>query len=217
MKSSQTDLYHFRPIYLLLFYGAVYALMTLLNNHYILKSSLYYNSLGAQLTAGQVTGIFETLKKWELVSCLLSTLIVPLKALLVSACIYTAIVLGNDKISFATVFRIVLVAELIPVLAALVRICWFLIYPASTLQDIQYFYPLSLLSLFKAGSLPAYCLYVLQQMNVFEGLYWLALAFGLRQFVRRSFGESLRLVSVSYGLGLFVWIVIIVFVQLQIS
>ena len=217
MKSSQTELYHFRPIYLLLFYAAVYALMTFLNNHYIVNSSLYYNSLSAQLTAGQVTGIFETLKKWEWVSCLLSTLIVPLKALLVSACIYTAIVLGNDKISFATVFRIVLVAEFIPLLAALVRICWLLIYPASTLQDIQYFYPLSLLSFFKAGSLPAYCLYVLQQMNVFEVLYWLALAFGLRQFVRRSFGESLRLVSVSYGLGLFVWIVIIVFVQLQIS
>jgi len=217
MNNSRTELYHFRPQYLLLFYGMVYAVTTFLNNHYILNSSLYYNSMSAQLSTGQVAGILEGLKKWEWLGYLFSPLIVPIKVLLVSACIYTAMVLGKDNISFATIFRVVLVAELIPLLATLVRIGWFLIYPASTLQEIQYFYPLSLLSLFKAGSLPAYSLYVLQLLNVFEVLYWLALAFGLRQFIRRSFGESLRLVSISYGLGLFVWIIIIAFVQVQIS
>jgi len=200
-----------------LFYAAAYATITYLNNHFVLNSSLYYNSLGDHLPVAQVNTILQGMEKWEWLAYVFCLFIVPLKALLVSACIYTAIALGTDKISFSTVFRIVLVAELVPLIAMLTRTCWLLFYPPSSLQDLQYFYPLSLLSLFKTGSLPGYCLYALQLLNAFEVLYWLALALGLRHFILRSFGESLRLVSVSYGLGLFVWVTLIVFIQVQIS
>ena len=217
MHSSRTELYHFRPLYLLLFYAAVYVAITFVNNNYILNSTLYYNSLSDHLPIAQVNVVMESMKRWEWLGYLLCLFIVPAKALLVSACIYTAMALGENKITFPTVFRVVLVAELIPLTAALARMGWLLIHNASSLQEMQYFYPLSLLSLFKAGSLPAWCLYLFQLLNVFEILYWLALAFGIRQFLLRSFGESLRLVSVSYGFGLFVWVVIIIFVQIQIS
>jgi len=217
MQSSRTELYHFRPLHLLLFYGAAYAAITFISNHYVLNSTLYYNSLGDRLRAAQVDLILQSMKKWEWLGYLSCFIIVPLKALLVSACIFTAIALGREKISFATVFKIVLIAEFIPLTAALSRVIWLMIHSAPTLQEMQYFYPLSLLSLFRAGSLPAWCLYLFQQLNVFEILYWLALAYGLRQFILRSFRESLRLVSVSYGLGLFVWMILVVFIQVQIS
>ena len=217
MQSSRTELYHFRPLYLLVFYGAAYAAITWANNHYVLSSTLYYNSLGDHLPVAQIDQIMERMKSWEWLGYPFCFLIVPIKALLVSACIFTAISLGNEKMPFAAVFKVVLIAELIPFTAMLIRTAWLMTHNPSTLAEMQYVYPLSMLSLFKAGSLPVWCLYLFQLLNVFEIGYWLALAYGLRQFIMRSFGESLRLVSVSYGLGLFVWTVIIVFIQIQVS
>lgn len=217
MQSSRTELYQFRPLYLLVFYGAAYAAISWLNNHYVLSSTLYHDSLSDHLQVAQVDQIVERLKSWEWLSYLFCFLIVPIKALLVSACIFTAVSLGSEEVSFGAVFRVVLIAEIIPFMAMFARTVWFMVHVPSTLAEMQYVYPLSILSLFKAGSLPVYCLYLFQLLNVFELGYWLALAYGLRQFIKRSFGQSLQLVSVSYGLGLFVWIVVIVFIQIQAS
>lgn len=217
MTNKQTNLYNFKPLYLMLFYAVFYAAVTYINGHYLVNSAMYYNSLGGQMSVEQIGTMLDFAHKWEWLSYTLCPFIIPLKALIITACIYTATALGRDRIAFVDIFKVVLVAELIFLVADVIKIGWFLLHRAETLQEMQYFYPLSLLFFFKPGSVPSWSIYALQLVNLFEVAYWLALAFGLRILLSRSFGHSFKLVSASYGLGLCLWLVALVFIQLQMS
>ena len=42
----------------------------------------------------------------------------------------------------------------------------------------RFFYPLSILNLLDVNKIPQWSIYSFQQLNVFEGVYWLVLTYG---------------------------------------
>jgi hypothetical protein len=71
--------------------------------------------------------------------------------------------------------------------------------------------------LFNPGKIPKYLVYPLQQFNVFEAVYWLLIAGGIRAFTQKSFAQSLKITAASYGIAMLIWCLVIVFIQLQFS
>ncbi|HEX8461729.1 MAG TPA: hypothetical protein VF623_09875, partial [Segetibacter sp.] len=84
-----------------------------------------------------------------------------------------------------------------------------------TAQDIQFFYPLSLTQLLNLTQFPSYLIYPLQQLNLFELAYWLLIAAGIKAHTEKTFKQSLKVVTSSYGVALGIWILFVVFIQLQ--
>ena len=85
------------------------------------------------------------------------------------------------------------------------------------LEYIQYFYPLSAINLVDYKIIAPWSIYAIQILNLFELLYWFVLAFLLTGLLKKNFWSSFEFVLSTYGLGLFFWVVFVVFLSLNFS
>lgn len=117
------------------------------------------------------------------------------------------------KITFAQLWKMVTLFELVFVLAELCKLFWFTIIPQDlSFQDYQAFYPLSLMNLVDYESVAARWYYPLKALNVFEILYWLLFIAGIYWISGKKLTISLYLVSSSYILMFIIWLIYYVLV-----
>ena len=57
----------------------------------------------------------------------------------------------------------------------------------------------------------------LSLLNVFEALYWLALAWLLTGVVEKPIGSTLKTVATSYGSGLLLWVLFVMFLTVNLT
>ena len=92
-----------------------------------------------------------------------------------------------------------------------------------TLEDLQYFYPLSTLNIVGYKGLEAWFIYPLQVLNLFEFAYWLLLSYfvGKLAFTEKDKGKPMdlgfKIVASSYGSALLLWVVVVMFFTLNYS
>ena len=130
--------------------------------------------------------------------------------------LYTALYLSNVKILFSELFRMVILAEFVFLLQALIKLLWFIFIQTDyTIKDLQYFYALSAINLFEYNQIEPYWLYPLKLINVFELTYWVILAYGLSKIIKQDISESMKIILSSYVPALLVWTVFKVFMSIQ--
>lgn len=217
MRSENTSIYDFKPIYALFALSLIYLMLAYINTEFVMNRDVFYNSLGAKLTIERIDEIISSRSKYQWLAYLFVPAIVLLKITLVAACIYTGVVFNNYEVSFKNIFKVSLLAEIVLILAAIFKLAWLLYKGVNTLEEIRLFYPLSLLQFMNVHTLPSYIIYPVQLINIFEIGYWIVLAIGLRKFLHLSFMKSIRMVLMTYGVGLCLWVVIVIFIQLQFS
>jgi hypothetical protein len=128
--------------------------------------------------------------------------------------IHTALYLNDQQVSTTKIFKVVVLAEFIFLLPAVIKIVTFnYTFPHGNLLDWHRYYILSLLSFF--DNVPADWYYALQTANLFEVVYWFLLAFGICKITSLNFDGSLRLVLSSYLPALFIWIAAVTFFTLM--
>jgi hypothetical protein len=137
-----------------------------------------------------------------------------IKVSFTGGCIYAGLLLGQQKIKFSRILKVVLFSEVVFILYSMGRLGVLFSKDFSTLEQIQKFWPLSLFSLFSSDSIPQWLFYPLYTINIAEIAYWLVLALGLTYLMKTKFLQSLKTVLTSYGAGLLLWMVFLVFVQL---
>ena len=122
------------------------------------------------------------------------------------------------KLKFGQAFKVAILADVVFIVPMLIKIFWFMVIQQDyTLQDLQMFSPLSILNLLDTKNIDVLWLYPLQLLNVFELVYILLLGFWVYQFSAKSFDKGLNMVLSSYLPALFVWIVLLMFVTLNLN
>lgn len=86
-----------------------------------------------------------------------------------------------------------------------------------TFETTANYFPLSLLSFWGAENIVSWLHYPLQTLNLFEVAYILCISWLLSKQWKPNFIESINIVLPSYGIGLLIWMVLVVFLTLQIS
>lgn len=184
----------------------------------LITDDLYFKFFGDQLSYERITEIISLQSKWEWVSYAIVPLYYLIKIFLVGLCVYIGSVITGIDISFKKIFQIVLLAEGIFLIPNIIKLCWFaFIQTQYTLSDIQLFYPFSLLSFFQPTVLDLWLIYPLQLLNIFEVVYLLMLAYGLFIVTKRSYVKMLGLAAYTYGTGLFIWTISIMFLTVTFS
>jgi hypothetical protein len=210
-------IYKFKPF--LLF--SILVIITLLNiylfNSLILNESFFYTSLGNQMSLKRIEDFIINTKNYRWVSFLIMPIYLVLVFYLVSLIVYTGVRFFEINIAFKNCFKIILIAETIPLISSISKTLYFYIYPPSNFVVLQNFNPLGLSSLISTDSIPKYVLYPIQQLNLFEVGYWFLLAYGIKSLGNVDFKKALKITSLSYGVGLLIWCIFIVFLQLQFS
>lgn len=202
-----------------------FVILTILNfifgitsNKLLNSNKLLVDSLIEQFPTDQVQELLTFQQKWEWLTYVILPLLLLLKIAIITAILDLGCFLFNKEIKYKKLFNIVVKAEFIVLLAIIIKTAWFYFYQTNyTLEDLQYFYPFSALSLIGHEGLQPWFVYPFQVLNLFELAYWFILAYLLGKELESTTDKGLSIVASSYGVGLLIWVVGVMFLTLNIS
>lgn len=187
-------------------------------NIILINDDLYFDYFGEQLTYDRIVSQIEISKEWNWVGYAIIPLIYLLKFFIVAICLYTGVLLAGYSLNFNKLFHVAMFSEFVFLIVPVIKLVWFgIFFTDYTLEDLQYFSPLSLLSVVNRDSIESWLAYPLQLINVFELVYWFFLAYGLYSLTNERYSKMLGLVASSYGAGLLLWVVFVVFLSVSIA
>jgi len=198
---------------LFLFLIILYLLNGIILNEYIITSEFYQKSFSAQLTLDQINKILTFKENYGWVSYILNIVFLTLKLNFAAFCIFIGVFFTNQKASYKSILKVVMLAEFVFVIYSAFRLLFVFLGDFETIQQIQHFHPLSLFSLFQFGDIPDWLIYPLSIMNIAELFYWFLLALSLKYLFKSHYLKNLKTILTSYGTGLLLWIVLFVFIQ----
>ena len=186
-------------------------------NYLFLTADLYYQSYGDQLNNFRISKLIEISQKWQWIGYLFIPIAILLRVCFTAICLYTGSFLANIKIGFNQTFRIALISDFVFVSGDLVKLVILIFFKnINTIADLQ-IQPLSLLQLFEQSSVDPIFIYPLSLINFFELIYWLVLAKVLSVEIGQSFDQSIKEVASSYGVGLLLWVLFIMFLNVNLT
>ncbi len=184
----------------------------------LITYDIFYNTFQNQLDNTRIDELFNFQVKYAWVGYAFIPVWLLLKNFVIALCLQTGLILNNTKLKFGTTFRIAITAEFIFLLPQLIKLAWFLLVKTDyTLTDVQQFYPLSALNLFKVENLSALLIYPFQTFNVFEVLYWLLLAGGIKQALDSDINKGIKVVFSGYIPALALWILCVMFITVSLG
>lgn len=215
-------------IYFFFKFIILFSLMLLLSYFSVIVlpiNDLLYQSYSEKLTTVQIEKVFAFQEKWRWISYALVPLLLLLKISLIASVLYIGTFFYSKvKVTFKQLFDAVIKAEFVFLLVSILKIIWFYFFQTNyTLEDLQYFYPLSTLNIVGYKGLEAWFIYPLQVLNLFELAYWLLLSYfvGKLAFTEKDKGKPMdlgfKIVASSYGSALLLWVVVVMFFTLNYS
>jgi hypothetical protein len=205
-----------------LFIGIVIANLILiwLSKALLINEVVFYNAYSEQLTYDRSLKLFEDMKKLSWISYAFCPIMLLIKFSLISFVIYIGIVLSDvqNKISLGSVFKIVIASEIIFVSVGFIKFLWFYLFAGNyDLNDIGFFYPLSLINFFKTSEVNRLWIFPLQTVNVFQMVYIISISYGLNKVYEIEKSDSDKIVLLSYLPALILWVALIMFLTIDAS
>jgi hypothetical protein len=201
----------------IILFSFFYLVITWTANNIIITETFYFVSFEKFMSIKRIEELIDFNKKSESLTYIVLPIVNTIRYIFAAILIFIGIKLYELEINFRNCIKIVLLAEMIPLLSSITKTLYFYIYPPSNFEVLQNFNPLGVSSFLNNDAIPKYLLYPIQQLNLFEVGYWLLLAYGIKSLGNVAFKKALKITSLSYGVGLLIWCIFIVFLQLQFS
>ncbi|HVU58467.1 MAG TPA: hypothetical protein VHD83_25575 [Puia sp.] len=169
----------------------------------VLTDQIYYSSLGGRVNEDKLAAFLDLQHRMAFLGYIMVPVGLLIRMTLVTFCLITGLLLTSQKLSFRTVFTIVLFAE--SAFAAGVLLKLLLLAFSKNIESLgqfETFSPLSLYSLANPSSIPAWLSYPLQTLDLFQVAYFFLLAAGIRYYLQCTLKKACLLTLGSYGAGL---------------
>ena len=202
----------------LLFICAVACLCTYIGASSLMSDEMLQMLYGGKVSADRIEYFAAHRNELLLMTFAITPLICLLKILCVTCCLSAGLFLLNKSHRFETLLGVAVTAEIVFLIPQLTKLVWFdAIVQNYSYNDIVNFSPLSLASALDYGGYAKLWSYPLQTINIFEIIYVLVLARGIFFFgFAATYWEAIRTTSVSYGTGLFIWLLFVTFLNVSI-
>lgn len=195
-----------------------YLIGVFINQEFILTDAVYYNSFGEQLAYEQIASMMHVRSHWGWLTYVISPLIVALRTTLVSLCLLVGILWKNQRLPFKQLWAMVMKAEMVYAIGSVViAISLLSLQNVHTFNDIGNFHGYSMLAFVKLEGLAVWLRAPLRFINLFELGYWFMLIWGLQHLMKESFSSMFRLTVSTYGIGLLLWMVLMLFLEVSFS
>lgn len=207
-------------IYKKLFLLTLLVLLIGVFGDYILKiEEIWKIKLTENHSTLQIENILRLQEKWQWIGYALVPIYILLKTSITTSILYIGLFFFSKKnITFKNIWNSVLNAEFIFLLVPLLKLVWFYFsQTAYTLEDVQYFYPLSALNITDYKGIEPWLLYPLQTLNLFEFAYIIYLSYQIGYLTKTNADNGLRIVSYSYVPALVLWVTVVMFFTLNYS
>ncbi len=184
----------------------------------IVSEQLIIEYFDSQLSLKRIEQLIQSRNSGNWIRYALLPIIYLIKFFFVSLWFLCGTILYGYRTSLSQIFQILIISEFIWIVPLVLLLVWFgFIDTNYSLNDVQYFQPLSLLNLFDGPSVETWLIFPLKALNLFEIAYMIVLALGLRKVLKRDFNSSLSFTVPVYGSGLIIWIILITFLSINLS
>ena len=192
---------------------------TFYSNNFLWTDSLFYNSFSSQLSLEQIEKLIDKRNSLADLGYLMAAIFYSCKIFIIVSTLYVVkLIFGKVfQATFSDISLAVIKADMIFLIPAIIKVTWFTFYPASSLEEVQYFMPGSVFQLFEGEEIVPWLMYPLQALSIWEVGFWFLLAYQLKEFFDNDFGKSFQNVMLSYGSGFLIWVVFVVFLSLNLS
>lgn len=193
-------------------------LILLVSQTILIDEIVFFNTYSEQLTYELSMEIFSAMRSYSWISYAITPILLLLKFSALSVLIYIGVFFSDlhKDITLGKIFKVVVVSEIVFVVASVIKMLWFILFAGNyTLDDMSFFYPLSLINLFSRSEVASYWVYPLQTVNIFQVFYVLLLAFGLSRIGSVKKISVDRIVLSTYVPAMAVWIAMILFLTID--
>ncbi|WP_321997815.1 hypothetical protein [Draconibacterium orientale] len=202
-------------MYFLLHFAITYLFNTL---------NIYIQTFHDQLSISRIEKLFSLSSEQQWINYIILPIIIFLRTFYTSIFLYIGISLTQLEINFSKLFKIALLADFVFVISTIAKLIILIFFKdVYTLNDLQ-FIPLSILEILDNNRIDQVFIYPLSMLNVFEVSYFFVLAWLLHTILKEEneklsikFGQSLKLVAASYGSGLLLWVLVVMFITLNLT
>lgn len=160
----------------------------------------------------------ESMRYWNRFSMVFTFLLYLLKCFLVALVLYAGLFFADmyKQVRLSALFEIAVYSESILLIGGIIKVM------VVSLGDFSYeafahYYPMSLLNLFEISDINSLFIYPIQLINAFELGYCLLLAYFAKEELEISFSRSTSIVLSSYGTSLLCWVVLVLFISLNLN
>lgn len=189
----------------------LYVINTLLNQ-LLETEELLYNTYES---ADFVEKILEQQRKYGWLSYVFIPVFISLKLLVVTTVLNVGVLVADVKVRFAKLWKAAIWAEFTTIAYAFIHFVLVSFGNFNTLDEIAEYNPLSLTHYINMENIPDFVHYPVYLINVSELAYWVVLTLALMPVLGKKFTPSLGFVAKSYGVGLLLWVSLIVFLSLN--
>jgi hypothetical protein len=207
-----------KGIYIFLLIVLANYILIWLSRNLLIDENVFYNTFSEQLTYARSMSLFENMKRFSWITYAFYPVILLVKTTLISIVLFLGIffISINDKVAFCSVFKVVLIAESVFILPGLIKFIWFYFFVNGyTINDLEFFYPLSLINFFKRSEVLKVWVYPLQTVNVFHLIYILLISVGLNKVCLIGKSDSEKIMLWSYPPVVILWNVLIMFLLID--
>lgn len=205
-----------------LFSGVVLAnlLILLASQTTLINEIVFFNTFSEQLTYERSMELFHKMRSFAWVSYVITPLMLLLKFSVLSVLLYIGVFFSDlhKEISLIKIFKVVIISESVFITASILKLLWFIFFAGNyTLDDMRFFYPLSLINLFSRPEVAPYWIYPLQTVNLFQLVYVFLLAIGLSRISSIKREAADKVVLATYFPSILVWVALIMFLTIDIK
>ena len=215
-KTLFSDYFELNGWFVFGFISVAWLLAAYAQQEWVLTEEVYFNSLGSQMAYERIADYLSFLDRIRWVSYLALPIMLLIQVALVAFTLNVGALVADHPITYAKLFGIALRAAAVFAIAFLVRVGILLVIGIEHTDDVIKLDYLSLLS-WVQHLVPQWLWYPIGLFNVFELCFVLALASGLKQVLSFPYPKALWFTVCSYGTGLLVWAMLIVFLNITLS
>ncbi|QIA09591.1 hypothetical protein [Draconibacterium halophilum] len=213
-----------KPITLLIFNIVINVGLAFAINWLFVDKTLYLQTYGAQITETRIEELFNSMRHLTPIGYAILPMVVIVRIFYTSIFLYIGIFISELKIEFRQLIKIALLADFVYVLSGLIKLITLIFFKQIyTLKDLQ-FQPFSVMELIDKKMVDPLFVYPLSLLNLFELGYILILARLLVKVINEANGErfvtikkSLKLVILSYGSGVLILVLVVMFITLNLT
>lgn len=220
LKKTSTKIISIKSnLLLVLILSLIANIITNIAQYFLNLNDLIYKDYSLKLSIEQIQKFLYYKEKIDLLNYIIVPIIIYLKTVIISSVIYVGTFFFNKiEITFKNIFRSVIKAEFIFLLVPILKSIWFYFFQTDyTLEDIQYFYPLSVINITGYNDLVPWLIYPFQALNLFELAYILFLGYELGKLTETDQDFGLKIMAYSYIPMMVLWIAVVMFFTLNYS
>jgi hypothetical protein len=179
----------------------------------IMTKEVYYSLWGEQLTLERIEELLNFQAKWKWINYLAIPLLLLIQLAGVAACLFTGAVLLDWKIGYRALFGLTVRAAVVTAMGKMLQTLVLLLVNIRSLDDLYRADWFSLVGWLGKDQVPELALVPASFVNVFELLFWVLLVAGVRNLSGQRHG--LGFVAGTYGVGLVLWCLVLVYLQVS--